>query len=172
MARENTHLTDEQLRDLRERLMATRRQMLDELRTLAEERDVTRSSHEVGDDEDAASEQTLLELQYLMSHHDQQLLEEVEAALERMDEGTYGVCEESGELIPYRRLKAVPTARYTVDVQQRHETDERTARQRALDEEDRQYSRYSSIAEAEQHNLDIETQPPPATDEDLRETSG
>ena len=48
-------------------------------------------------------------------------LEKVEAALTRMDVGTYGICEETDEQIPYRRLELEPTARFTVEAQAEHE---------------------------------------------------
>ena len=41
-------------------------------------------------------------------------LAEVEAALARMDEGTYGACERCGTAIPFERLEAVPRARHCV----------------------------------------------------------
>lgn len=44
-------------------------------------------------------------------------LTEIEAALKRMDEGTYGICIECGREIPYERLQAVPTAQYCVEHQ-------------------------------------------------------
>lgn len=43
------------------------------------------------------------------------LLREVDAALNRIDEGTYGICEGSNKPIPKPRLKAIPWARYTVE---------------------------------------------------------
>ncbi|OMG01178.1 TraR/DksA C4-type zinc finger protein [Paenibacillus sp. FSL R7-0337] len=42
-------------------------------------------------------------------------LTEVEAALARMDDGTYGICEASKQEIPYERLEAIPYTRYTVE---------------------------------------------------------
>ena len=42
-------------------------------------------------------------------------LEEVDAALARMDDGTYGLCEADGEPIPAARLEAFPTARNCID---------------------------------------------------------
>ncbi|GGF68345.1 hypothetical protein GCM10010912_11700 [Paenibacillus albidus] len=44
-----------------------------------------------------------------------QELEEIEAALQRMDEGTYGICIASKEEIPYERLEAIPYTAYTVE---------------------------------------------------------
>lgn len=43
---------------------------------------------------------------------------ELEAARGRMDAGSYGICEETGEEIPFARLLAEPTARLTVDAQE------------------------------------------------------
>ncbi|WP_438420048.1 TraR/DksA family transcriptional regulator [Bacillus siamensis] len=57
---------------------------------------------------------------------DQNLLDEVNAALERMDKGTYGICEKTGKEIPYERLEAVPYARMTVEAQREAEGDVET----------------------------------------------
>lgn len=46
-------------------------------------------------------------------------LAEIQAALRRIDEGTYGVDEVTGETIPAERLDAVPTARTNVDTEER-----------------------------------------------------
>ena len=48
-------------------------------------------------------------------------LGEVERALEKIEEGTYGVCDDTGEEIPRGRLEAVPEAIRTVEAQQRFE---------------------------------------------------
>lgn len=48
-------------------------------------------------------------------------LSEVEAAIRRIKNGTYGVCEESGEPIPEARLRVVPWTRYTMEVLERKE---------------------------------------------------
>lgn len=46
-------------------------------------------------------------------------LAEIQAALRRIDEGTYGIDEVTGETIPVERLEAVPTARTNVDTEER-----------------------------------------------------
>jgi len=50
---------------------------------------------------------------------------EVERALQKIEDGTYGVCEDTGESIPKGRLEAVPEAIRTVEAQQRFETERR-----------------------------------------------
>jgi DnaK suppressor protein len=50
-----------------------------------------------------------------------QLLRQIERALEKIDENTYGVCDVSGEAIPIARLEAVPYATMTVKAQEKFE---------------------------------------------------
>ena len=50
---------------------------------------------------------------------EQDALHEIEEALDRVDNGTYGICEGSGEPIPRLRLEAMPFARCTVEFQER-----------------------------------------------------
>ena len=45
----------------------------------------------------------------------QQIVEEIDAAVARIDKGTYGICEYSGEAIPKERLVAIPWARERVE---------------------------------------------------------
>ena len=52
-------------------------------------------------------------------------LREVERALQKIEEGTYGVCDDTGEEIPTGRLEAVPEAIRTVEAQQRFERERR-----------------------------------------------
>jgi len=52
-------------------------------------------------------------------------LKDVDRALQKVEEGTYGVCDDTGEEIPRGRLEAVPEAIRTVEAQQRFETERR-----------------------------------------------
>ena len=52
-------------------------------------------------------------------------LEAVERALQKVEEGTYGLCDDTGEAIPKGRLEAMPEAIYTVEAQQRREKERR-----------------------------------------------
>ncbi len=49
--------------------------------------------------------------------YEQNALEEIDAALRRIQEGRYGVCEMTGLPIPRRRLEAIPWARHTIEAQ-------------------------------------------------------
>jgi DnaK suppressor protein len=61
---------------------------------------------------------------------EQDALYEIEEALKRVDAGTYGVCEMSGEKIAQARLEALPFARYTVECQAQIEKQRRVNRSR------------------------------------------
>ncbi|HCP18405.1 MAG: RNA polymerase-binding protein DksA [Candidatus Puniceispirillum sp. TMED52] len=59
---------------------------------------------------------------------ERKLLSKIEAALQRIDNGTYGYCEETDEPISLKRLEARPIASLSLDAQERHERNERTHR--------------------------------------------
>jgi DnaK suppressor protein len=56
------------------------------------------------------------------------LIAKIDAALLRLDDGTYGYCEETGEPISLKRLDARPIATLSVEAQERHERRERVYR--------------------------------------------
>jgi len=69
----------------------------------------------VPDDSYGLASQTLLEdITAGTLEREHQLLSEVEAALERLEEGEFGICQGCGQHIPQRRLEALPWARYCV----------------------------------------------------------
>ena len=53
------------------------------------------------------------------------LIAKIDAALTRLDDGTYGYCEETGEPVSLTRLDARPIATLSVEAQERHERRER-----------------------------------------------
>ena len=53
------------------------------------------------------------------------LISKIDSALKRIQEGTYGFCEETGEPIGLKRLIARPVATLSIEAQERHERDEK-----------------------------------------------
>ncbi|EMN06019.1 putative RNA polymerase-binding protein DksA [Leptospira kirschneri serovar Bim str. 1051] len=70
---------------------------------------------EMGDIADIASEINEETLSSVLSEAEIETIREIDAALEKIEEGTYGVCEGTGKKIPIARLKAIPWTRYTVE---------------------------------------------------------
>jgi DnaK suppressor protein len=56
-----------------------------------------------------------------ISNRESLVLRQVERALEKIEEGTYGLCDISGKEIPIKRLEAIPYATMTVDSQEKFE---------------------------------------------------
>jgi DnaK suppressor protein len=56
------------------------------------------------------------------------LISKIDSALRRIDDGTYGFCEDSGDPISLRRLEARPIATLSIEAQERHEKRERVYR--------------------------------------------
>ena len=56
------------------------------------------------------------------------LIGKIDAALARLDDGSYGFCEETGEPISFKRLDARPIATLSIEAQERHERRERVYR--------------------------------------------
>jgi DnaK suppressor protein len=78
-------------------------------------------SGQARDYEDDAQRLAAVELQDNLLVHDDERLSNVERALQKIDEGTYGLSDASGKPIPIERLKASPEALYTEEEQRQRE---------------------------------------------------
>ena len=77
---------------------------------------------------DRASSETDRAVELRARDRQRKLIAKIDAALERLDDGTYGYCEETGEPIALKRLEARPIATLSVEAQERHERRERVYR--------------------------------------------
>ena len=77
---------------------------------------------------DRATSETERALELRARDRQRKLIAKIDAALERLDDGTYGYCEETGEPISLKRLDARPIATLSVEAQERHERRERVYR--------------------------------------------
>ncbi len=77
---------------------------------------------------DRASSETDRAIELRARDRQRKLIAKIEAALTRLDDGTYGYCEETGEPISLKRLEARPIATLSVEAQERHERRERIYR--------------------------------------------
>jgi DnaK suppressor protein len=77
---------------------------------------------------DRASSETDRAIELRARDRQRKLIAKIEAALQRLEDGTYGYCEETGEPISLRRLEARPIATLSIEAQERHERRERVYR--------------------------------------------
>ncbi len=77
---------------------------------------------------DRASVETDRALELRTRDRARKLISKIDQALQRVEGGTYGFCEESGEPIGLRRLEARPIATLSIEAQERHERMERVHR--------------------------------------------
>ena len=77
---------------------------------------------------DRASLETDRSLELRTRDRERKLLAKIDSALRRIEEGTYGYCDETSEPISLRRLEARPVATLSLEAQERHERMERTHR--------------------------------------------
>ncbi len=77
---------------------------------------------------DRASSETDRAIELRARDRQRKLIAKIDAALQRIDDGTYGFCEETGEPISLRRLEARPIATLSIEAQERHERRERVYR--------------------------------------------
>jgi DnaK suppressor protein len=85
-------------------------------------------NHALADVADRASNETDRSLELRTRDRQRKLIAKIDAALSRIEEGTYGYCEETGEPISLRRLDARPIATLSIEAQERHERRERVYR--------------------------------------------
>ncbi len=77
---------------------------------------------------DRASLETERAIELRTRDRERKLISKINAALTRIDTGTYGYCEETEQPIGIRRLEARPIATLSIEAQERHERMERTYR--------------------------------------------
>jgi DnaK suppressor protein len=77
---------------------------------------------------DRASAETDRAVELRTRDRGRKLIQKIDEALGRIEDGTYGYCEESGEPIGLRRLEARPIAMLSLEAQERHEKRERIHR--------------------------------------------
>ncbi|MBP2445603.1 MULTISPECIES: RNA polymerase-binding protein DksA [Rhizobium] len=77
---------------------------------------------------DRASSETDRAIELRARDRQRKLISKIDAALQRIEDGTYGFCEETGEPIGLKRLDARPIATLSIEAQERHERREKVYR--------------------------------------------
>jgi len=112
------YMSAEQLAFFRERLIVTQKELLEKADLTSERL----REHELeADPTDQATIEEEYALELRARDRERKLLKKIDEALRRIDEGSYGYCEETGEPIGIPRLLARPTATLTIEAQSRRE---------------------------------------------------
>ncbi|MBM4197338.1 MAG: RNA polymerase-binding protein DksA [Gammaproteobacteria bacterium] len=121
-------MNDRQTAHFRSILRAWKRELMEEVdRTVHHMQD---EASNFPDPNDRATQESEFGLELRTRDRERKLLKKIESALNRIDDGTYGYCEETGEEIGLRRLEARPVATLSLEAQERRELAERQFRDR------------------------------------------
>lgn len=133
MAKKPSHyLTDEQLEYFRSKLLNWKAELLkdsQEIRSLLEEKNME------PDPIDSACNIATQAFELRTKDRARKLIHKIDQAIARIDDGSYGYCEETGEPIGLKRLEARPIATLCIAAQERHEKKERDYREDAINGE-------------------------------------
>lgn len=122
------YMSEKQLRHFREILTSWKRELMFEVdRTVHHMQD---EAANFPDPNDRATQESEFGLELRTRDRERKLLRKIEQALIRIDEGTYGYCDDTGEEIGLKRLEARPVATLCLEAQERRELAERQFRDR------------------------------------------
>lgn len=121
-AKELAWLTPAKLKEIRSELVTMRDDILKTVRKQQVEEGVDN-----GDSVDQASQSIEKELLFELSDNERTTLDMIDAAIRKVDNGTYGLCEATQRPISRMRLEAIPYARYSIEYQNQLENRETEA---------------------------------------------
>jgi DnaK suppressor protein len=128
LKRGEDYMNKGQLEHFRNLLLAWKRELMEEVdRTMLHMKD---DAANFPDPNDRATQESEFGLELRTRDRERKLLKKIDSALTRIDDGSYGYCEETGEEIGLRRLEARPVATLCVEAQERREIAERQFRDR------------------------------------------
>src|SRR5574339_570704 len=120
-------MNERQREYFRAKLLAWREDILKEAKETLQHLQQENENHP--DIADRASSETDRALELRTRDRQRKLISKIDEALRRIEDGSYGYCEETGEPIGLARLEARPTATLSLEAQERHERRERVYRE-------------------------------------------
>jgi len=119
-------MNDRQREYFRQKLLAWREDILKEAKETLQHLQDENQNHP--DFADRASSETDRAIELRARDRQRKLIAKIDEALSRIEDGTYGYCEETGDPISIKRLEARPIATLSIEAQERHERRERVYR--------------------------------------------
>lgn len=126
LSEDGSFMNDRQKEYFRRKLLDWKAEILREARETLET--LARENSNLADAADRASSETDRSIELRARDRQRKLISKIDAALERIEDGTYGFCEETGEPISLKRLDARPIATLSLEAQERHERREKVYR--------------------------------------------
>ena len=106
------------MQDIKLMLLKEKENLVEEILKIKEQEVV---EHDIGDEIDSSVEEQERKLTMLLQDREQEKLEKIEDAIRRIEENSFGICEECGEPISKKRLMIVPFTRLCINCQQEEE---------------------------------------------------
>jgi DnaK suppressor protein len=125
-AEDEPFMNERQLEYFRNKLVTWKHSILEESRGTIE--DMQEGTRNIPDVADRASEETDRALELRTRDRQRKVISKIDSALRRIEEGSYGYCDETGEPISLKRLDARPIATLSLEAQERHERKEKVHR--------------------------------------------
>lgn len=116
------YMNEEQLTFFKDRLSEQKTDIIESLKETSEN---LQNQGKEADDNDRASQEEERWLELRIREREAKLLGKIEEALARIEDGSYGYCEDTGDEIGLERIIVRPTATLSIDAKQRRESIER-----------------------------------------------
>ena len=113
-------MNKKQLEHFKSKLLEARNKILNS-GVLSNYEDLQIKSDDLADEADLASNTINQQVSFSIRDREMNKLKRIDAALERIEEGSYGICIESGEEIEPKRLETQPWAEFCLEVAEEHE---------------------------------------------------
>ncbi len=123
-------MNPQQLEYFRKKLLNWREQLLRECTEMIQ--NMQDQTNNEADIIDVACHEMNQAIELRARDRERKLINKIDEAIRRIEEGSYGYCEETGEPISIKRLEARPIATMTIEAQERHERRERVYREEVL----------------------------------------
>ena len=108
---------EEAIQKIKQKLIKERDELIKKLKENQTD-EFKKLNDDIGDNFDKASQNISMETMLTFSDLDKKKLEDIEYAIKKIENGTYGYCEECGEEIPIERLEFLPFAKYCIECQE------------------------------------------------------
>jgi DnaK suppressor protein len=117
--------TPEELAAIKQNLIAMRKALLKEIDMSIKEGSSKDTTEPSGDIYDISSNERDRELSYMLGDRERNKLREIDNAISKIEDGTYGICDECGEIISKKRLSVIPYSNLCIACKSKIEKEEK-----------------------------------------------